>query len=117
MHRLHDVPRGEPLQAHAPVGPEPAHAPAGAGLAHGGGHQDLVAPGRGADARRHDDVASVEIPVELSNPQIAQSLFLSLKTVEMHLGRTYRKLDIAGRAELKAQLGAPAHSAPEPLAT
>jgi DNA-binding CsgD family transcriptional regulator len=52
----------------------------------------------------------------LTNPQIAQSLFLSLKTVEMHLGRTYRKLGIANRAELAGRLGAPAHPPPEPLA-
>jgi DNA-binding CsgD family transcriptional regulator len=35
-----------------------------------------------------------------TNPQIAQSLFLSLKTVEMHLGRTYRKLGIKSREQL-----------------
>jgi NADPH-dependent 2,4-dienoyl-CoA reductase/sulfur reductase-like enzyme len=36
----------------------------------------------------------------LSNPQIAQSLFLSPRTVESHLGRVYHKLDIAKRDEL-----------------
>jgi DNA-binding CsgD family transcriptional regulator len=40
----------------------------------------------------------------LSNPQIAQALFVSRRTVETHLGRTYRKLDIAGREELAARL-------------
>jgi DNA-binding NarL/FixJ family response regulator len=40
-----------------------------------------------------------------TNPQIAQSLFLSLKTVETHLGRTYRKLGIASRTELPEALG------------
>jgi DNA-binding CsgD family transcriptional regulator len=35
-----------------------------------------------------------------SNPEIAQSLFVTRKTVETHLGRVYRKLDISGRGEL-----------------
>ena len=40
----------------------------------------------------------------LSNPQIAQTLFVTRKTVETHLGRVYRKLDIAGRGELAGAL-------------
>jgi ATP/maltotriose-dependent transcriptional regulator MalT len=40
-----------------------------------------------------------------SNPQIAQTLFVSRKTVETHLGRIYSKLEIAGRAELARALG------------
>jgi DNA-binding CsgD family transcriptional regulator len=35
-----------------------------------------------------------------SNPEIAQALFLTVKTVESHLTHAYRKLDIAGRSEL-----------------
>ena len=35
-----------------------------------------------------------------SNREIAARLFLSPKTVEMHLGRAYRKLDIGSRGEL-----------------
>jgi DNA-binding CsgD family transcriptional regulator len=35
-----------------------------------------------------------------SNPQIAQTLFVTRKTVETHLGRVYSKLCISGRAEL-----------------
>ncbi len=35
-----------------------------------------------------------------SNPAIAQELFLSAKTVEMHLSSAYRKLDIHSRADL-----------------
>ena len=40
----------------------------------------------------------------MSNPAIAQALFVTVKTVEMHLTGTYRKLDIAGRSELPAAL-------------
>ena len=36
----------------------------------------------------------------LSTPQIAHRLFITRKTVESHLGQAYRKLGVAGRAEL-----------------
>jgi DNA-binding CsgD family transcriptional regulator len=39
-----------------------------------------------------------------SNPEIAQALFVTRKTVETHLGQVYRKLDIAGRGELSRAL-------------
>jgi DNA-binding CsgD family transcriptional regulator len=35
-----------------------------------------------------------------SNPEIAQALFVTVKTVEMHLGNAYRKLDVHSRHEL-----------------
>ena len=35
-----------------------------------------------------------------SNPEIAQTLFVTRKTVETHLGHVYSKLDISGRAQL-----------------
>ena len=40
----------------------------------------------------------------LSNREIAQALFVTVKTVETHLRHTYQKLDIASRAELPAAL-------------
>ena len=61
----------------------------------------------GADAltpseRRIADMAAAG----LSNPEIAQELFLTVKTIEMHLTRVYRKLDIGRRARAHAALGA-----------
>ena len=40
----------------------------------------------------------------LSNKEIAAALVVSAKTVEAHLGRTYRKLGVRSRAELASQL-------------
>lgn len=40
-----------------------------------------------------------------SNAEIAQALFLTVKTVEMHLTSVYRKLDIHSRRALPAALG------------
>jgi DNA-binding NarL/FixJ family response regulator len=40
----------------------------------------------------------------LSNPEIAQALFVTKKTVEAHLGSAYRKLGINSRAQLGAAL-------------
>jgi DNA-binding CsgD family transcriptional regulator len=48
-----------------------------------------------------------------SNPEIAQTLFVTRKTVETHLSRVYRKLGITGRDELAwalAQFGPPTGS-------
>jgi DNA-binding CsgD family transcriptional regulator len=42
-----------------------------------------------------------------SNPEIAQALFVTVKTVEMHLSSAYRKLGISRRTELAGALGAP----------
>jgi ATP/maltotriose-dependent transcriptional regulator MalT len=40
----------------------------------------------------------------MSNREIAQELFVSVKTVETHLGSAYRKLDISSRRELPSVL-------------
>jgi DNA-binding CsgD family transcriptional regulator len=39
-----------------------------------------------------------------TNKEIAQALFLSVKTIEMHLSHAYRKLDIGSRRELPATM-------------
>jgi DNA-binding CsgD family transcriptional regulator len=40
----------------------------------------------------------------MGNREIAQELFISVKTVETHLGSAYRKLDISSRQDLPAAL-------------
>jgi DNA-binding CsgD family transcriptional regulator len=51
---------------------------------------------------------------ELSNKEIAQALFVTVKTVEVHLSRVYRKLDIESRRQLASALSAPAGKAAPP---
>jgi len=48
---------------------------------------------------------------DLSNKEIAQALFVTVKTVEQHLSRVYRKLDLSSRRQLAVALGASAESA------
>jgi DNA-binding CsgD family transcriptional regulator len=40
----------------------------------------------------------------MSNKEIAQTLFVTIKTVEIHLSHAYRKLEISSRAELDSAL-------------
>ena len=47
---------------------------------------------------------------DLSNKEIAQALFVTVKTVEQHLGRVYRKLDLSSRRQLAGALGGRAES-------
>jgi len=44
---------------------------------------------------------------ELSNKEIAQALFVTVKTVEVHLSNVYRKLEISSRRQLAAALVGP----------
>jgi DNA-binding CsgD family transcriptional regulator len=55
----------------------------------------------GADALTPSERRVVEIAAAGStNRQIAQTLFVTEKTVETHLGRAFRKLDISSRRQL-----------------
>jgi DNA-binding CsgD family transcriptional regulator len=63
---------------------------------HGAGVEQLT-----ASERRVAELATEG----LSNPEIAQALFVTRKTVETHLGHVYSKLDIAGRGQLRDALG------------
>ena len=41
----------------------------------------------------------------LTNRQVAEALFVTVKTVETHLARVYQKLGIGTRAELRQAMG------------
>lgn len=49
-----------------------------------------------------------------SNKEIAQALFVTVKTVEMHLSRAYRKLELSSRAQLAEALDQPQELAGSP---
>jgi DNA-binding CsgD family transcriptional regulator len=61
---------------------------------------------RNRKAAAHEQLTPQELQVSLAaadgltNKEIGARLFLSPKTVEFHLGRAYRKLDVRSRAEL-----------------
>ena len=71
--------------------------------------EEFVAAGGRPKVRRGDSLAKLT-PAELrvarraaaglSNPEIAQELFVTTKTVETHLSRVYRKLEVTTRAQL-----------------
>ncbi|MBE2316548.1 AAA family ATPase [Solirubrobacter sp. CPCC 204708] len=76
-------------------------------------HEELVVAGArpqrlafsGVDALTASERRVAELAVRgLRNREIAETLFVSLKTVEVHLGRAYTKLGIKGRSQLKAAL-------------
>src|SRR5262249_39446126 len=46
----------------------------------------------------------------MSNKEIAQTLFVTIKTVEVHLSHAYRKLEISSRAQLEKALTPPVPS-------
>ena len=53
----------------------------------------------------------------MSNRDIAQALFVTVKTVEMHLGHVYNKLNLSRRGQLAAALGDGAMPANSELGT
>jgi len=70
------------------------------------------AGGRAPTHQRRDELTPSERRVaELAaaghtNRDIANELFVTIKAVEWHLGNAYRKLDVRGRGQLAAALGA-----------
>ncbi|WP_210491481.1 LuxR family transcriptional regulator [Patulibacter sp. SYSU D01012] len=93
----------------------------GAGLLAGSAREELAATGARAlrtalsgpasltpSERRVADLAAAG----LTNRQIAERLWITRKTVELHLGHTYDKLGIRSRTQLPEALGAPDGTAP-----
>jgi len=72
-------------------------------------------PASGVEALTPSESRVAELAAEgLTNREVAQALFVSEKTVETHLGRVYRKLDIKSRHALPGAL-ADRKSAAEPV--
>jgi len=60
----------------------------------------------GVDALTPSELRIAEMAATgLSNAEVAQELFLTVKTVEMHLTHAYRKLGVSGRPQLAEALG------------
>src|SRR5829696_8074302 len=60
---------------------------------------------RGRDALTASELRTARMAAHgLANREIAQALFVSLRTVETHLTHAYRKLEISSRAELSDAL-------------
>jgi DNA-binding CsgD family transcriptional regulator len=77
---------------------------AGSELRAAGGRSRAV-PRSGLDALTPSELRVARMAAEgRSNPAIAQALFVTIKTVEMHLSASYRKLDVRSRAELPAHM-------------
>jgi DNA-binding CsgD family transcriptional regulator len=73
-------------------------------------------PASGVDALTPSEIRVAELAAEgLTNREVAQALFVSEKTVETHLGRVYRKLDIKSRHALPAALAERQAAAAEPV--
>jgi DNA-binding CsgD family transcriptional regulator len=79
-------------------------------------HNELAATGArprryvlsGAEALTPSERRVAELAAQgRSNPQIAQDLFVTVNTVETHLRRVYRKLDIGSRDQLPVALTRP----------
>jgi DNA-binding CsgD family transcriptional regulator/DNA polymerase III delta prime subunit len=93
------------------LGAMPWRAFAAAELAASGGRMPPAAPTPLTSTLSHQEIHIARATADgLSNAEVAETLFLSVKTVEAHLTRIYRKLGIRSRTELTrivAASGAP----------
>jgi DNA-binding CsgD family transcriptional regulator len=87
----------------------------GAKLLAGRAHDELIASGArprrvfasGVDALTPSERRVAAMAAEgLSNREIAQSLFVTLRTVETHLSSVFRKLEVSARTQLATALAA-----------
>jgi DNA-binding CsgD family transcriptional regulator len=87
----------------------------GAKLLAGRAHEELIATGArprrlfasGVDALTPSERRVAAMAAEgLTNREIAQALFVTLRTVETHLSGAFRKLDVSARTQLAAALAA-----------
>ncbi len=59
----------------------------------------------GVDALTPSELRVASMAAEgMTNRQIAQALFVTLRTVQVHLTHTYQKLGISSREQLPARL-------------
>ena len=73
-------------------------------------------PASGVEGLTPSEIRVAELAAEgLTNREVAQALFVSEKTVETHLGRVYRKLDIKSRHALPTALAERQTAAAEPV--
>jgi DNA-binding NarL/FixJ family response regulator len=83
------------------------------------GNEEIAATGArprkvlrtGLDALTASERRVAQLAAEgMTNKEIAQTLFVTSKTVEVHLSSAYRKLEISSRAQLDKALLTPAQS-------
>ena len=93
------------------------HRRVGADKRRHGSHPEIAATGArprkvlqtGLDALTASERRVAQLAADgMSNKEIAQALFVTIKTVEVHLSHAYRKLEISSRAKLENALLTPA---------